>query len=441
MSDGEAAEKTSRVPLPEGTIPVGIGLFIAGFTSYAFFKVGQLALGKEDFKPIVALWFTTFALVPGFFMPVEQELGRALAHRRALGQGGRPVVRRMLPLTIGLATILIVGIAASSSWLTSDMFDGHWLVTLALVLSISFYAPMHLARGIASGSGRFIAYGTVMAVDGLVRITACVLLWQLGVTSVGAYALAVAMSPLVAAGVVFVRGETKTDDGPPATYSEITPNLGWLLLGTIMAAALVNAGPLGVDFLANASDAEKVTAFGNGVLLSRVPLFLFQAVQAALLPRLARLAAKGDLEEFRHGFSLLLKVVTAVAVLGTVGSFVLGPPILTMVYDGGLDRRTLTLLALASGMYMLALAVSQGVIALQGHKFVAVGWLSAMIGFLAVTTFVSDDLFLRVELGLVAGSTVALAVFSYAFRARMNAGAIPDAESMIDGVPDLPLEG
>ena len=429
------------MPLPEGTIPVGIGLFVAGFTSYAFFKVGQLALGKEDFKPIVALWFTTFALVPGFFMPVEQELGRALAHRRALGQGGRPVVRRMLPLTIGLATILIVGVAASSSWLTSDMFDGHWVVTLALVLSISFYAPMHLARGIASGSGRFVAYGTVMAVDGLVRIMACVLLWQFGVTHVGAYALAVAVSPLVAAGVVFVRGETKTDDGPPATFSEITPNLGWLLLGTIMAAALVNAGPLGVDFLANASDAEKVTAFGNGVLLSRVPLFLFQAVQAALLPRLARLAAKGDLEEFRHGFSLLLKVVTAVAVLGTVGSFVLGPPILTMVYEGGLDRRTLTLLALASGMYMLALAVSQGVIALQGHKFVAVGWLSAMIGFLAVTTFASDDLFLRVELGLVAGSTVALAVFSYAFRARMNAGAIPDAESMIDGVLDFPLEG
>jgi O-antigen/teichoic acid export membrane protein len=440
VSDGEAAEKTSRVPLPEGTIPVGIGLFIAGFTSYAFFKVGQLALGKEDFKPIVALWFTTFALVPGFFMPVEQELGRALAHRRALGQGGRPVVRRMLPLTIGLATILIVGVAASSSWLTSDMFDGHWVVTLALVLSISFYAPMHVARGIASGSGRFVAYGTVMAVDGLVRITACVFLWQFGVTNVGAYALAVAVSPLVAAGVVFVRGETQTEDGPPATYSEITPNLGWLLLGTIMAAALVNAGPLGVDFLANASDAEKVTAFGNGVLLSRVPLFLFQAVQAALLPRLARLAAKGDLEEFRHGFSLLLKVVTAVAVLGTVGSFVLGPPILTMVYEGGLDRRTLTLLALASGMYMLALAVSQGVIALQGHKFVAVGWLSAMIGFLVVTTFASDDLFLRVELGLVAGSTVALAVFSYAFRARMHAGAIPDAESMIDGVLDFPLE-
>jgi O-antigen/teichoic acid export membrane protein len=300
---------------------------------------------------------------------------------------------------------------------------------------------MHLSRGIASGSGRFVAYGTIMGVDGAVRILACVLLWQLGVTSVGAYALAVAVSPIIAVAVVLARGQTKTDDGPPATYAEITPNLSWLVIGTIMAAALVNAGPLGVDFLANASDAEKVTAFGNGVLLSRVPLFLFQAVQAALLPRLARLAAKGDLAEFRSGFKLLLQVVTAVAVLGTVGSFLLGPPILRLVYDGGLDRRTLTLLALASGMYMLALAVSQGVIALQGHKYVAAGWLSAMLSFLVVTAFSTDDLFLRVELGLVAGSTVALAIFSYALRARILVGAIPDAESMIDGIPELPLEG
>ena len=441
MSTGQSEQPASKVPLPEGTIPVGIGLFVAGFASYAFFKVGQLALGKEDFKPIVALWFTTFALVPGFFMPVEQEIGRALAHRRALGQGGRPVVRRMLPLVGGLTAILVIGVVASSSWLTNDMFEGHWIVTVALIVSFLAYAPMHMARGIASGSGRFVAYGTIMGVDGAVRILACVILWQLGVTTVGAYALAVVLAPLVAVLIVLARGETHTDDGPPASFAEVTPNLGWLLLGTIMAAALVNAGPLGVDFLANASEAEKVTAFGNGVLLSRVPLFLFQAVQAALLPRLARLAAKGDLEEFKQGFNLLLKVVAGVAILGTVGSFLLGPPILDLVYEGGLDRRTLTLLALASGLYMLALAVSQAVIALQGHKYVAAGWLFAMLSFFGVTAFSANDLYLRVELGLVTGSTVALVVFGFALQSRINAGATPDAESMIDGILDNPLEG
>ena len=440
MSESAAIRPQAKTPLPEGTLPVAVGLFIAGFTAYAFFKVGQLALGKEDFKPIVALWFTTFALVPGILMPVEQELGRALAHRRALHQGGRPVVRRMLPLACGLTAFLIVLIAALSPYLTKTMFEGHWIVTTALITTIVAYTPMHLARGIASGSGRFVTYGTIMGVDGATRIIACVVLWQLDVTSIGAYAFAVALSPLVAVASVSRGRQIHTEPGPDASFSEITPNLGWLLLGSVMAAALVNAGPLGVDILATSDQALLVTAFGNGVLLSRVPLFLFQAVQASLLPRLARLAAKGDLDEFKDGFSLLMKVVIAVALLGVVGSFALGPWALDLVYEGGLDRRTLTILALASGLYMIALATAQAVIALHGHRWVALGWLSAMTAFLVVTAISSDDLYLRVELGLVSGSFSACIVFAYALRSRISAGAVPDAETMLDGIIDTPFE-
>ena len=440
MSDANESTTSSKAPLPEGTIPVGIGLFIAGITAYAFFKVGQLALGKEDFKPIVALWFTTFALVPGFLLPVEQELGRALAHRRALNQGGRPVVQKMLPLAGGLSTVLVIATLVASPWLTSDMFEGNWVVTAALILTVIAFAPMHIARGIASGSGRFTAYGLILGVDGATRIIACVVLWQLNVTSIGAYALAVALSPVVAVLVVSARGDMTSHDGPPADYSELTPNISWLLLGSVMAAALVNAGPLGVDVLAGASDAEKVTAFGNGVLLSRIPLFLFQAVQASLLPRLARLAAKGDLTEFVQGLTLLLKIVVGVAALGTAGSYVLGPWALDLMYDGGLDRRTLTLLALASGLYMLCIAIAQAVIALRGHRWVAIGWLSAVVTFLLLTAFTSDDLYLRVEFGLVGGSTVALIIFATALKSQIAAGITPDADSMLDGVLDTQFE-
>lgn len=440
MSDAIEQEPSSKAPLPEGTIPVGIGLFIAGITAYAFFKVGQLALGKEDFKPIVALWFTTFALVPGFLLPVEQELGRALAHRRALNHGGRPVIQKMLPLAGGLTSLLIVATLVASPWLTRDMFEGYWSVTVALIITVFAFAPMHIARGIASGSGRFTAYGLILGIDGATRIISCVVLWQLNITSVGAYAMAVALSPIVAVLFVSARGDMKTHDGPPAEFSELTPNLSWLLLGSVMAAALVNAGPIGVDVLANASDAEKVTAFGNGVLLSRIPLFLFQAVQASLLPRLARLAAKGNLDEFVQGLSLLLKIVIAVALLGTAGSYVLGPWALDIMYDGGLDRSTLTLLALASGMYMLCIAIAQAVIALRGHRWVAIGWVSAVVTFLLLTAVSSNDLFLRVEIGLVGGSTAALIVFSLALKSRIAAGITPNADSMVDGVLDTQFE-
>ncbi len=61
------------------------------------------------------------------------------------------------------------------------------------------------------------------------------------------------------------------------------------------------------------------------MLLARIPLFLFQAVQAALLPRLSRLAARGEIEEFRAGLRRLIVVVIAVGVVGIAGSFLLGP--------------------------------------------------------------------------------------------------------------------
>jgi len=440
VSDVSDSPSSSRAPLPEGTLPVAVGLIVAGISSYAFFKVGQQALGKEDFKPIVALWFTTFVFVPGFFLPVEQEVGRALAHRRALGQGGRPVVMKILPLTVGITVILSIGVLALSPWLTNDFFEGYGVVTAAMILAFACYAPTHLSRGIASGSARFGAYGLILGLDGLIRIIASTALWMAGVDNVGAYALAVAASPILGVAIVGARGGLHTDPGPPASYSEITPNLGWLLIGSIMAAALVNAGPLGVNILASSSEAAKVTAFGNGVLLSRVPLFLFQAVQAALLPRLARLAAQGDLREFREGLRRLLIVVTAVGLIGVLGSFAVGPAVLDVVYDGGLDRSTLTMLAASSATFMLALATSQAVIALQGHRFVALGWVCGMAMFVLVTAVSSNDLYWRVELGLLAGTALSLVVFIFSLRSRIAAGATPDIESMIDGVLESPLE-
>lgn len=437
----EPDRPTNRLPLPEGTLPVGLGLLIAGISSYAFFKVGQLALGKEDFKPIVALWFATFILAPGFFLPLEQELGRAIAHRRALGQGGQPVVRRVVPLGLGMATIVILTVLGLAPLLTSEFFEGEVFVTVALVIAFASYAPAHLARGICSGTGRFGSYGVVMGADGLARIAGCVALWLIGVDTVGSFAMVVAIAPLVGVAIVAGRGSLRTQPGPPASWTEVTPNLGWLLLGSVLAAGLVNAGPIAITLLASSGESAKVTQFGNGVLLARVPLFLFQAVQAALLPRLARLAAQGDLTEFRVGFRRLMVVVVAVGVLGVSGAFLLGTWALEVVYEGGLGRRDLTLLALASAVYMVALATAQAVIALHGHALVAAGWVAGMTSFVVVTAVSSDDLFLRVELGLVASSIAALAVFTVALRSLIRSGARADQGSILEAVTELPLEG
>ena len=410
---------SSRVPLPEGTLAVGAGLFIAGISAFLFFKIGQQALGQDGFKPIVAMWFIAFSLAPGFFLPVEQEVGRAISHRRALHQGGRPVVQRMMPLAIGMLLVLVAIIAASSQYLTKHLLDGYGIVVVCLILTLVSYAPMHLARGICSGSQRFGAYGIIIGADGAARVIGVAVLWALGIQSVGAFALMIALSPLIGVVGVGLAGKLRSEEGPPAPWSEVTPNLGWLLIGSLFAAALVNAGPITVDILGTDAKPELITQFGNAVIFARIPLFLFQAVQAALLPRLARLAAQGKLDEFRHSLRKLLVFVVGVGVVGTAGAFAIGPAALKLVYEGGIDRRTLTLLALSSAFYMVAVAFAQASIALQGHAVVGLGWALGFGSFVAIAAWSSSDLYLRVELALVGSSLVALISFMVALRSRM----------------------
>ncbi len=423
-----------RSAIPEGTLSIGVGLLVAGVTIYIFFKIGQQALGQEKFKPLVSLWFVMFAIAPGFFLPIEQELSRAVAHRRALNQGVGPVVKKVALLCAATVVFLLALILLLSPMINDNLFEGNVIITVSLAIAIVTYGALYFTKGLSSGLGKFSAYGFIVGADGAIRVLACTALLLLGVTQLSAYSLIIVITPIIGVMIVLLAGQLKTESGPPATWSEITENLVWLLGGSIFAAALVNAGPLTVDILGDSQDAIRVTQFGNAVLLTRVPLFLFQAVQAALLPRLTRLAARGDLVEFKIGFRRLVVLVIGVGVFGTIGAFLFGPFFLDLVYGGGIDRRTLTLLALASAIYMMALAIAQAVIALRGHRLVALGWLLSFLSYVICAWKVSQDLFLRVEVALVVSSAVALVSFALSLKALLKSGATVDIESVTTAI-------
>jgi hypothetical protein len=80
------------------------------------------------------------------------------------------------------------------------------------------------------------------------------------------------------------------------------------------------------------------------------------------------------------------------------------------------------------------------VIALHGHATVALGWVTGFITFVLVAWLSSDDLYLRVELALVASSVASLLVFGWSIKRRMESGDRPDAESVIEAFAERPLE-
>ena len=219
-----------------------------------------------------------------------------------------------------LALILVL-----SPVINDNLFDGQTIITVSLAIAIVSYGLLYFTKGLSSGLGKFPAYGFIVGSDGAIRVIACTILLVAGITQLSAYSIIIVITPIIGVMSVYLAGQLHSDPGPPAAWSEITENLVWLLGGSIFAAALVNAGPITVDLLGDKSDAIRVTQFGNAVLLTRVPLFLFQAVQAALLPRLTRLAARGDLDEFKVGFRRLVILVIGVGIIGIIGAFLFGP--------------------------------------------------------------------------------------------------------------------
>ncbi|NDH94486.1 MAG: hypothetical protein EBZ13_08150, partial [Planctomycetia bacterium] len=295
----------------------GTGQVVREATTVRFFKLG-----------LVPRLFHTVASSPVTYLLLVIGLSLLIFEFFTAGIGIAGLVGAICSVLacFGLAELPIRGVALVALALaarsaTNNLFESNSAVTLALLFMLLTYAPMHIARGLSSGQGKFSNYALIIGLDGTIRVGVCAALWLSGVDSTGIYAVAVGLSPIVGVIIVAVRGDLRLTDGPPASWSEITPNLGWLLLASLFAAALVNAGPITVDILGSDEPAAVVTRFGNAVIFARVPLFLFQAVQAALLPKLARLAAQRDMVEFRTGLRRLILLVVGVGVVGTIGAF------------------------------------------------------------------------------------------------------------------------
>jgi O-antigen/teichoic acid export membrane protein len=435
-------------------VPIGIGLVLSGVCAYLFLALTKSQLGANGNSAILQLWFITFLLAPGFFLPLEQEVARAVSHRRALGQGGLPVVRKAA--TIGLITcgVVTVALIAASGFLTDHSFKGNRILVPALILAVVAFATTHLGRGVLSGNGEFGGYGIALGGDAVIRIGLCTVFLVANVHSVSAFGFVVGVPPLIALAIAFWRRKNVFDDGPPAAWNEVTSNLGWLLIGSLGAAFLVNAGPIVANSLASQAEqtksaawsfgtdpakwTSKLDAFIFGVLIARIPLFLFQAVQAALLPKLARIAARGAFDEFRAGYRRLMLVVGGVIIIGTVGALVAGPLVLRIAFKTRLPGRDLGLLAFGAGVYMAAIATAQALIALHGHARVAIGWVAGVAA-LILTLLFEADFTTRVEFALIVGPLVALAVFGWSLRERLSSGATIDADSITEALHTLPL--
>jgi O-antigen/teichoic acid export membrane protein len=394
------------------------------------------ALGPERYSSLSGRWTLVFFAAPRFHFPLEQEVSRAVSARRALGIGGGPVIRRAAALGGALAAGLALITVACSGLLLDHLFDRQVLLLVGLVLSLPVYAALHLTRGALSGTGRFAAYGALLAGDGLLRVASAIVMAVVGLKTAGPYGLLIAGASAAMLAIVLSHQRGLLQPGPEAPWSELSEALGWLLLGSVLAQAFVNASVPLVKVLADEGQDAIAGQFQAGLIITRVPLFLFQAVQASLLPKLAGYAASGQFVDFRNGLRKLVIAVIGIGVAATIGAFAVGPLVLRLAFGSEFDKLgnfDLGYLALAGACFMLSTALSQALIALRGYSKVAAGWVIALVVFAAAVA-VGRGLLGRVELGLVAGSAVSVVAMAMLLQVQMRKGVPPTAEALYEAI-------
>tara|TARA_B100000749_G_scaffold94160_1_gene71841 strand:- start:691 stop:1944 length:1254 start_codon:yes stop_codon:yes gene_type:complete len=406
-------------------------LVVNGLAAYTFITLASRDLGAEVYTPVGLLWALSFLLGPGFFQPLEQETARSIAGRPA--DGLRAVVRPAAILGGSLALGLVVVAVVAAPWIVDSLFAGHDVLLVGLLLVLVGLGTGHLVRGVLAGLGRFGGYSRYFIGDGLGRLLLVGVGSMVLTNEVAVYGLAVGGAPFLGVAAALtgrrsapgrpepIRGTVALGTVSTGTVAlgrrgelgALAPAMGFLLVASVSTAIVLNVSPLAVELLAGPSEREEAGRFLNALLVARVPLFFFQAVQASLLPKLSSLAADGHLEEFRRVLGRLLALVGALGAAAVVACALVGHLVVEMAFGAefAVLRRDMVLLAASSAVLMIVLSLAQALIAQRCQGRMALAWLAGLCAFPLVLAF-GGDLFIRVELALLATVVTAMLVMA-----------------------------
>jgi len=260
------------------------------------------------------------------------------------------------------------------------------------------------------------------------------------VTSAGIFALCIGLAPLVALPFA-LRGQRQIlQPGTDAPFVELSKNLGWLLAGSVFMQALAYSPLLGVNLLGGPEDELIVAGFASAFFIARLPILAFGAIQGVLLPKLAGLAGSGQKDEFKSGLEKLLALVVGIAILGTVGAFVLGPTVGKILFkDFTMSANGLALLAAGSGVFIIALTLAQALMALGGHRMTAIAWCLGLLTAIGCMALIGG-LEARVDFGFLIGSALVTVVMFVAVLRRRSQMDDVGVGALVEAIEHEPID-
>jgi O-antigen/teichoic acid export membrane protein len=364
------------------TTALAAGSAANGLLAYVVFALSTRALGPAAAAPVSVLWTYWGFAGAAFTFPLQHWIARTVT---AHGEGA---VRRALPrvfVAVLGASVVVGGLCWLGRMPLFHIEGWTWPALVALLTLGS--GVIGVVRGRLNASRRFIGIGASLAAENGLRCVAVGALFLAGVRNPIAYGLSLVAGHLVS--LFWLRsirfGHTLVSTTERHTPLAFLSGAGFAqLLGQ-----LVLTGSPVVLALAGGAPAD-VTALFTTLALFRAPYILALGLVSQLTSKLTALVVAGQAAALRRLRSIVVVgTLIAVALAGVVGEW-LGPVLLELIFGSKVSYNAThsALVAMACTFAVANLVVTISLLALNRAKWVAAGWLGAVlicaIGFAAL---------------------------------------------------------
>jgi O-antigen/teichoic acid export membrane protein len=409
---GVASASWRRAAGPLVSIVSGVGA--SALSTYVYLIVVAREVGPVEYASFSFFWAVIAILGTGVFIPIENETARrgvdapVGAHRGSL-----------LTSAIGAATLCSAGLSVILllSWPgVAEYFGDDVLLGLALIASCLAFSLQIPVKGVLSAQRQYRWYASVLGTDALVRIVVAVALLAAFDAGAGVLAFAIAVGTLASAAVGRIGVRPSRSAGALA----LLRSAGVLIAGAAALQTLLGLPVIVARLLAPPGQEAIAGTLLAAILVARIPVFVFQSVEALVVPRIAERAYSGDMPQLRTMVRRVVLLVAALAATTTALWASIGPEIVALMFgdDYAVTHTTMALLGLGTGVFMLAVIASDITISLRGHREMATCWVvSLVVAALSVPLIPGFEL--QVTLPLVIGSAVAALLLARAARNRI----------------------
>jgi O-antigen/teichoic acid export membrane protein len=413
--------------------PLVAGLVVQAVTSYLTLILAGRLLGAAKFGGLSALYVLVTSLATGLFLPVEQEIARRRGRERAIGPADPTLARRATILSL-TATLALVLVALAIHPVMLKMLGGSGNLLASFSVALPGYACCFISRGVFAGTGELRRYGVQLGTEGVFRLVGLAALGIFGVHSLAAVGWLFGAAPWIALAASLAGRPPRphSPSGPVSAGDPLLGALGLLLVSSLSSQLLVNAGPVVVQLLATPAESARAGAFLAALVVVRVPVFLFTAVQPSFLPAMAGHAAADRKADFVRLTRRVLIICTALTVVSALVITAVGPLLLPLLFGfhDGLSSLTFLAMGVAVGLFLQAAILAQALLGRGLHKMTTIGWLVGLIGLVAGTTFPGNAVH-RATLGFLLGAVAAAGAFSVLLAGALRAWSkLPDLRQL-----------